>query len=99
MSIYPHPPTRQSAKVAQVRHDCRGALAGWVGGLTQVPLISGFAMGANEGVDSAKELDLETPEEQLAMGLLFGGVEMVTERLGGIGNQAATDALLAGVRT
>lgn len=71
---------------------------GWAGGLTQVPLISGFLMGANEGVDSAKELGLETPEEQLAMGLLFGGVEMVTERLGGIGNKAATDAALSTVR-
>lgn len=59
-----------------------------------VPLAAGFAMGAGSGIDKAKEIGVESPEGQMAMGLLYGGTELATERLMGIGNKQATEALL-----
>lgn len=62
--------------------------------MTQMPLWAGFAAGAGEGIDKAAEIGLDTPEAQLGVGLLFGGIEAGTEKLGGFGNKAATDALM-----
>lgn len=77
-----------------------GALARGIGmaNAATVPLAAGFAMGAGSGIDKAKEIGVESPEAQLAMGLLFGGTELATERLGGIGNKAATEALMNAYR-
>lgn len=73
-----------------------GAVAKGLGvaNASTVPLAAGFSMGAGSGIDKAQEIGVESPQGQLAMGLLFGGVELATERLGGFGNKAATDALL-----
>jgi len=62
--------------------------------LATVPLAAGGLAGAGEGIDKAEEIGVESPQGQLAMGLLFGGVEIATEKLGGIGNKAATQALM-----
>jgi len=70
------------------------AMGAGAAAVTAVPLGMGFSMGGGEGVDSAREMGVEAPEAQLAMGLLFGGVELVTERLGGIGNKKATAELM-----
>lgn len=73
-----------------------GAVAKGLGvaNATTVPLAAGFSMGAGSGIDKAQDLGIESPQGQLAMGLLFGGVEAGTEKLFGIGNKAATDALI-----
>lgn len=63
-----------------------------------VPLGIGFVMGAGDGIKAAKDIGVETPEETLAMGLLFGGVEMVTEKIWGLGNTKATRELLDAAR-
>jgi hypothetical protein len=62
--------------------------------LTAVPLAAGGLSGVHEGVTKAEEMGVQSPEGQLAMGLLFGTVEAGTEKMFGFGNKAATDALL-----
>lgn len=75
-----------------------GKVLAGAGAAAAVPVGMGFTMGAGQGVDTAREVGIEEPEQQLLMGLLFGGVEAVTEKLGGFGNKAATDALLSQTR-
>ena len=76
-----------------------GKVAGLgAGAMRTVPLAMGVAAGGGQGIDTAKELGVDTPEKQLAMGMLFGGVEAGTEMLGGIGGKAATDAMMAQFR-
>ena len=66
--------------------------------LTRVPLALGAAQGANQGIDTARELGVVSPEARFALGALFGGVEVATEKLGGIGNKAATEAIVSQFR-
>jgi hypothetical protein len=53
--------------------------------MTAIPGAIGFAAGAGQGVDTAQEMGITDPTTQAAMGAAFGGVEMLTERIGGIG--------------
>ena len=71
-----------------------GKALGLGGALTALPLVSGGLSGVHEGVQKAEDIGVESPEAQLAMGLLFGTVEAGTERMFGLGNKGATDALL-----
>lgn len=68
--------------------------AGVSNALVKVPTTMAGAMGGGEGIDTARQIGVETPEAQLAMGLLFSGVELGTERLGGLGGKAATERLM-----
>jgi len=74
------------------------ALGATASTLTAAPLAIGAASGMGQGIDTAKEIGVQNPLDQLAMGLLYGGVEVLTEKLGGFGNQAATEALLAPIK-
>lgn len=79
-----------------------GAAAPFVGtktALTTVPLVTGGIMGGGEGVQTARDLGIESPAGQLATGAAFAGAEILTERLGGVGNKAATEALQAGLKS
>lgn len=62
------------------------------------PQVMGFAQGAGAGIDTAREIGVNSPEGQAALGMLFGGVEMLTEKLGGIGGKQATNALMDSFR-
>jgi hypothetical protein len=80
-----------------------GGAAGKAAGLganamRTVPLAMGAAAGGGQGIDTARELGVDTPEKQLALGLLFGGVEVGTEMMGGIGGSVATDMLMSKFR-
>lgn len=61
---------------------------------TKVPLWLGFTSGMGEGIKKAEEMGVNSTETHLGFGLLLGGIEMATEKLGGFGNKAATDALM-----
>ena len=74
------------------------ALTGSNVAMTAVPAVSGFLSGANEGIQQAERIGVQSPLAQLGTGLAFGGVEVLTERLGGIGSKAATEALTQAVR-
>lgn len=50
-----------------------------------IPAAVGFAAGAGQGVDTAQEMGITSPTAQAAMGGAFGAVEMLTEKIGGIG--------------
>ncbi|MHB1082569.1 MAG: hypothetical protein ACYC67_24465 [Prosthecobacter sp.] len=101
---YPvNPANKKSSTIGAGMAQGMGLLAGGAVGkaaglgnaaLTAVPLVSGGLSGANEGIKKAEEIGVQTPQGQLAMGLLFGGVEAGTEMLGGIGNKAAMSALM-----
>jgi len=71
------------------------ALAGGGGAaMATVPSAIGFLSGAGEGIDTAKEIGVSSPMGQLAMGLMFGGVEAGVEKLGGIGGRESTQMLM-----
>lgn len=73
-------------------------LVGTKAALTAVPLVQGAVMGGGEGVQTARDLGITSPAGQLATGAAFAGAEVLTERLGGVGNKAATEALQAGLK-
>lgn len=53
-----------------------------------VPQVYGLAAGAGQGIDTAREMGITDPTAQAGMGLAFGGVEALTEKIGGIGGDA-----------
>lgn len=66
--------------------------------MTVVPSAIGGVMGAGEGVQTARDMGIENPLGQLALGSAFGAAEYVTEKMGGIGGQAASEAIQQGVK-
>lgn len=77
-----------------------GASAPFIGpkaAVTTLPLVTGGIMGGGEGVQTARDLGIESPAGQLATGAAFAGAEILTERLAGVGNKAATEALQRGL--
>lgn len=74
------------------------ALTGSNVAMTAVPAASGFLSGANQGIQTAEEIGVQSPLAQLGTGMAFGGLEVLTERLGGIGSKAGTEALTRAVR-
>lgn len=52
---------------------------------TLVPQAIGFGAGAGQGIDTARQMGIENSTGQAAMGMAFGGVEALTEKIGGIG--------------
>jgi len=50
-----------------------------------VPQMIGFGAGADQGLNTAREMGITDPTAQAALGMGFGGVEALTEKLGGIG--------------
>lgn len=74
-------------------------LMGTKAALTTVPVAMAGVMGAGEGVQTARDLGIESPAGQLATGAAFALAETMTEKLGGVGNKAATEALQAGLKT
>ena len=70
-----------------------GARAAW----TTVPLVLGGVQGGGQGVMTAREMGIENPFGQLALGGAFGAAEILTERLGGIGHKGLSEAVQKGL--
>lgn len=60
---------------------------------TIVPQVMGFGAGAGQGLDTARQMGIENPLGQAAMGMGFGGVEALTEKIGGIGGDLLKPAV------
>lgn len=66
--------------------------------LTTVPVAVGGVLGAGEGVQTARDLGIESPAGQLATGAGFAAAEMLTEKLGGVGGKQVAEAIQGGLR-
>jgi len=102
--VYPTNPLNPKAKTVGAGLGQGAAMlatsgaAGLAGGggraMATVPSAIGFLSGAGEGIDTAREIGVSSPMGQLAMGLMFGGVEAGVEKLGGIGGRESTQMLM-----
>lgn len=54
------------------------------------PLALAAGQGMDQGIDQAEEMGITDPAKKLAMGTAYGGVELLTEKLGGFGSKAFT---------
>jgi hypothetical protein len=62
------------------------------------PLVMGGFSGYGSGAETAREIGLTDPLAIAGMGAGFAGMEVATERMFGLGNKAATEALQAAAR-
>lgn len=75
-----------------------GAAFGGVSAAAKVPLLMGGSAALGQGIDTAEEIGIEHPLGKLALGAGFAVPEMLVEKLGGIGNTAAMQAVRGGIK-